>query len=209
MIFNDHSKLEGQHAFLSPSQSAWLRYDDEKLVLKYKSIFAQALGTSLHNLAKDLIKNNIKLSKSDKHLVLLHLLKDGIPRSVIDMDYIFYNLMNYVNDAIGFKMTPEQMLVYSTNCFGTADAIAFKNDFLRIHDLKTGVLKASMEQLEVYAALFCLEYNHKPGCIDMELRIYQSDEVLIHKPTADDILPIMDRIVTSDKIITKIKLQEG
>lgn len=209
MIFNDHSKLEGQHAFLSPSQSAWLRYDDEKLIQKYKSTYAQALGTSLHNLARDLIKNNIKLSKTDKHLVLLHLLKDGIPRSVIDMDYIFYNLMYYVNDAIGFKMVPEQILMYSINCFGTADAITFKNDFLRIHDLKTGVIAASMDQLEVYAALFCLEYNHKPGDIEMELRIYQSEEVKIHKPTAADILPIMDRIVTSDKIITKIKLQEG
>ena len=79
----------------------------------------------------------------------------------------------YVNDAIGFKMTPEQILYYSDNCFGTADAILFRNNFLRIHDLKTGKIPAHMEQLEIYAALFCLEYKVKPADIEMELRIYQ------------------------------------
>jgi hypothetical protein len=36
----------------------------------------------------------------------------------------------YVNDAIGYQMTPEQPIYYSENCVGTADAISFKNDFL-------------------------------------------------------------------------------
>lgn len=109
----------------------------------------------------------------------------------------------YVNDAIGFKMKPEQVLYYSDNCFGTADAIIFRNNLLRIHDLKTGVTKAHMEQLEIYAALFCLEYKIKPGDIEMELRIYQNDEVLYHNPTAEDILPIMDKIVHWDDILSK------
>ena len=30
MIWNKHSNLEGLHAPFSASQSAWLRYDDEK-----------------------------------------------------------------------------------------------------------------------------------------------------------------------------------
>jgi hypothetical protein len=65
-----------------------------------------------------------------------------------------------------------------------------------------------MEQLEIYAALFCLEYNKRPGDIDMELRIYQNNEILIHQPEADDILPIMDKIMSFDKLIEKLKLRE-
>ena len=84
----------------------------------------------------------------------------------------------------------------------------FRSNFLRIHDLKTGETPAKMEQLMVYAALFCLEYDYKPQDIQMELRIYQSDEVLVHNPTIEDIFPIMDRIVTFDKIINSMK-EEG
>ena len=98
---------------------------------------------------------------------------------------------------------------YSDNCFGTADAILFRNNFLRIHDLKTGKIPAHMEQLEIYAALFCLEYKVKPGDIEMELRIYQNNEILYHNPTAEDIVPIMDRIITFDKVIKRIREQEG
>ena len=111
----------------------------------------------------------------------------------------------YVNDAIGFKMEPEQVLYYSPNCFGTADAICFRKNKLRIHDLKTGVVPASMYQLMVYAALFCLEYDYKPGEIETELRIYQGNDIVIHKAQADDILPIMDRIVIFDKTINKLQ----
>ena len=115
----------------------------------------------------------------------------------------------YVNDAIGFKMVPEQPLFYSENCFGTTDAIAFRNRMLRIHDLKTGVIPAHMEQLEIYAALFCLEYKIKPADIEMELRIYQNNQILYENPTAETIVPIMDKIITFDKVINKIKEQEG
>ncbi len=105
-------------------------------------------------------------------------------------------------------MTPEQILYYSDNCFGTADAISFRNNLLRIHDYKSGKIPAHMEQLEIYAALFCLEYGFKPSEIDMELRLYQSDEILYHEPTAEDIVPIMDKIITFDKVIKKIKSEE-
>ena len=30
-----------------------------------------------------------------------------------------------------------------------------------------------------------------------------------HKPTVEDILPIMDRIITADKVINKIREEEG
>jgi hypothetical protein len=184
MNFNRHSRLEGQHAFLSASKYHWINYDEEKLTNSYLKHLATKRGTELHDLAYKLIRLSIKLPKTKESLNM------------------------YVNDAIGFKMTPEQPLYYSENCFGTADAIAFKKNVLRIHDLKTGETPSSMRQLEVYAALFCLEYNQKPSNIEIELRLYQSGEVLVHLPPVDDILYIMDRIVIFDKQIDKIKMGE-
>ena len=111
----------------------------------------------------------------------------------------------YVNDAIGYKMTPEQPLYFSDNCFGTADAICFEKNFLRIHDLKTGSTPASMSQLMVYTALFCFEYGKKPGNIDAELRIYQNDDIQIFEPKTSQIETIMEKIIIFDKAINKIK----
>lgn len=208
MIFEQHTNLRGKHAFLAPSQPHWLRYTEGQLYQKYASAYAQQMGTSLHELAETLISNNLKLKKGDKLTVLSHLLNDGIPRDVIDMDRLYSNFMNYVNDAIGFKLTPEQILYYSDYCFGTADAISFRKvdgkDFLRIHDYKSGTIPAKMEQLLVYAALFCLEYKVKPGEIECELRIYQNDEVIFHNPTADEILPVMDAIIQHSKALERI-----
>lgn len=208
MIFEQHTNLRGKHAFLAPSQPHWLRYTEDQLYQKYTSAYAQQMGTSLHELAETLITNNLKLKKGDKLTVLSHLLGDGIPRDVIDMDRLYSNFMNYVNDAIGFKLTPEQILYYSDYCFGTADAISFRKvdgkDFLRIHDYKSGTIPAKMEQLLVYAALFCLEYKVKPGEIECELRIYQNDEVIFHNPTAEDILPVMDAIIQHSKALERM-----
>ena len=114
----------------------------------------------------------------------------------------------YVNDAIGFKITPEQVLYFSVNCFGTADAISFRDGLLRIHDLKTGVTPAHMEQLYIYAALFCLEYKVKPSDIRTELRLYQSNEVVTAEPTSDEIGAVMEKIVTFDRVINKLKAEE-
>lgn len=204
MIFEKHLNLRGKHAFLAPSQPHWLRYNEEQLYQKYASTYAQSMGTSLHELAETLISNNLKLKKGDKLTVLSHLLNDGIPKDVIDIERIYSNFMSYVNDAVGFKLTPEQILYYSDYCFGTADAISFRNNFLRIHDYKSGTIPAKMEQLLVYAALFCLEYKVKPGEIETELRIYQNDEVIFHNPTADEILPIMDMIIQHNKTLERI-----
>lgn len=184
MNFEKHSNLEGAHAFLGASKYHWINYDSEKLVNAYKNWKAAQRGTELHAFAANAISLGIKLPRSKKTLNM------------------------YVNDAIGFRMTPEQLLVYSENCFGTADAISFKNDILRIHDLKTGITPAHMEQLEIYAALFCLEYKKKPSDIHIELRIYQNDSVFVFEPETDDIVPIMDKIITFDRLIRKIKLEE-
>lgn len=183
MQWNDHSRdvPEGAHAFLGASKYSWLNYDEEKLITVYQNYLAKERGTRLHAFAKECI-----------------LLKQRLPKSK-------RTLNAYVNDAIGFGMVPEQPLYFSHNCFGTADAIDFSKKCLRIHDLKTGTTPASMHQLEIYAALFCLEYKVKPSDISMELRIYQNDDVLIGFPEASDILPIMDKIITFNKVLDSIK----
>lgn len=180
MRFNKHSELEGKHAFLSPSSYHWIRYDDAKLVERYANLAAKERGTRLHMLAADCIFNGVKLQGRK-------------------------TLASYVNDAISYKMTVEQPLYYSEFCFGTVDAISFRKNFLRIHDLKTGETPASMDQLMIYAALFCLEYHIKPGSIDIELRIYQNNEVSVCNPTAVDILPLMDRIVHADRVLRDLE----
>lgn len=185
MIFTKHSNLEGLHAPFGASQSAWLRYDDEKILATYNNMKAKEMGTRLHAWAKETIDLGIKQPRSKK------------------------TIYAYVNDAIGYKMDTEVVLFYSPRFFGTADAICFRNGTLRIHDLKTGVTKVHMEQLMIYAALFCLEYKIKPSDIEMELRIYQSDEVLYHNPTAESISSIMDRIVYLDKMLERLDCEEA
>lgn len=192
MNFNRHSELEGQHAFLGASKYHWLNYSEEKVAETYSKHLATMKGTVLHEFAAQCIRLGQKLPKS---------------RQTLNM---------YVNDAIGYKMTPEQPLFYSNNCFGTADAISFRNNLLRIHDYKSGVTPARMEQLRIYAALFCLEYNFDPNNIDIELRLYQNDEVEVeamyrsegHSP-ADIIAPIIDHIIKCDKIVETVKIREG
>ena len=184
MQFNIHKNLIGLHAPFTASQSSWLRYSDDKAIDVYLNRKAAEMGTKLHAWAKETIDLGLKQPRSKK------------------------TIYAYVNDAIGFKMDTEVVLFYSERFFGTADAISFRDNMLRIHDSKTGKvgkIEDHMEQLELYAALFCLEYKVKPGEIDMELRVYKNDEVFIHNPTAEDILPIMDKIVHLDKLLRKIE----
>lgn len=184
MNFNKHSEYDGLHAFLSPSKYHWLGYDEEKLAATYKKAVAAQKGTELHDFACTCIKLKQKLPNVKKTLNM------------------------YVNDAIGFRMTPEQTLFFSENCYGKTDAISFRKNFLRIHDYKSGETPASMKQLETYAALFCLEYNKNPKDIGMELRIYQSDSITVHSPDGNDILVIMDKIMLFDTILNKIKMED-
>lgn len=208
MIWYDHSKDVGAHALLGGSRYSWLNYDEEKLFNYVSSSYATTIGTLIHELAAKLIKNQIKVSKNDsRKMIMLYLLDNKVPRSVIDVERYLENFVAYVNDAIGFGMRPEQVLKYSENAFGTADAILFneKKNFLRIHDYKSGVTQPSLHQLEIYAALFCLEYHVKPKDISIELRIYWNGEVITGLPTAADIVPVMDKIITFDKFISGMK----
>lgn len=184
MNFADHSNLSGQHAFLSASKYHWLNYDEDKVAESYRNHLAKERGTELHEFAAKCIQLGQKLPASKKTLNM------------------------YVNDAIGFRMTPEVLLYYSDNCFGTADAISFRNNFLRIHDYKSGIIPAHMEQLMIYAALFCLEYRTKPTEINMELRIYQFDQIFSHTPSGEEINDVINKIIVANKIIDKVK-KEG
>lgn len=181
MNFNKHYDLIGEHAYLSASKYHWSNYDDEKLSSSYLKYLATERGTRLHEFAHQCIELRQRLPKSKK------------------------SLNTFVNDAIGFRMKSEQPLYYSPNAFGTADAISFREDILRIHDLKTGVSPVNVRQLEIYAALFCLEYKINPMEIEIELRIYQTDEVSIYNPEGKDIRQLMDKIIAFDKRIEIIK----
>lgn len=184
MNFNKHSRLTGKHAFLSASKYQWIRYDDEKFAQLYSNHLATTKGTILHEFAAKCLELKQPLPE--------------IPRT----------LNMYVNDGIANGMSPEVTLYYSDNCFGTADAIMFDGARLVIHDLKTGKHDASMDQLLVYVALFCLEYDINPSTIDITLRIYQNDQVNTYRPKLSDVVPIMDKIVHFDNIINRINVEE-
>lgn len=180
MIFNNHSNLEGLHAPFGASKSSWLRYDDKKAEEVYRNMQAAEYGSRLHAWAKETIDLGIRQPRSKR------------------------TLSAYVNDAIGYRMNTEVVLYYSERFFGTADAISFSNNLLRIHDLKTGSKPVHIEQLEIYAALFCLEYKQDPYKINYELRIYQNDDIFVYVPKPEEIVEITNKIVKLDNLLNKI-----
>lgn len=177
-----HSHLEGQHAFLSPSSYHWINYDEDKLAYRYKTLRAALEGVEQHRYAAIAIAE--KAVQDDETT----------------------NLGLYINQCIQYKMTPEVVLFYSPNAFGTADAISFRYRRLRISDLKSGVTRTSEHQLEVYAALFCLEYKVDPFSLrGIELRIYQDARVREYPGDPYVILGIMDKIVRFDALINQLR----
>lgn len=181
MNFNQRSDVAGRHALLSPSNWHWLNYDDQKLEARFHSFRSAKRGTDLHALAHEAIRLEVKLARANAAL------------------------STYVSDAIKYGMVCEQLLFYSDNCFGTADTIVFRRNKLRIHDLKTGIMATSFKQLEIYEALFCLEYGVSPFEIEAELRIYQREDIKVHFPAPEAILTIMDKIIYSDQQIEMLK----
>lgn len=185
MHWNSHYALAGQHAFLSASKYSWLNYDIDKLEAVFMKSEAAAKGSKLHAFAHQAILLREKLPDSQRTLNM------------------------YVNDAIGFRMTPEQTLFYSVNAFGTPDAISYsdRKKILRISDLKTGENPTSEKQLLIYAAFFFLEYGLPlgitPNDVKVELRIYQSNECRLYLADPEDIMEIMDQIIRFDSWIEK------
>lgn len=178
---------------------------DEELIDAYKNSFATTIGTMLHAYAADSIRLREKLRKGDAKGVKFDLMRRGVPEYAIDISSWFSTLMNYVNDAIGFQMSPEVVLYYSDLCYGTADSIQYESNCLRIHDLKTGMTPAKMDQLLIYASLFYLEYGIKPEKTHTELRIYQMDEIIVHEPEIDEIREVMKAIVDKDRVLQELK----
>lgn len=183
MEWKKHFNLEGKHAILSPSQPAWLKYDDERLLQYALNVQAKDRGTRLHEWAAETIKLGIK---------------QAVPRGKVK------TVESHINDAIAYRMSPEVLLYYSDYIFGTADAICFRNNKLRIHDLKTGSGRVHPEQLVVYAALFCLEYKEDPERLsEIILQIYQNDEITVIDVTDEDVRETMTAIVHLDDVLRK------
>lgn len=181
MNFNQHSNLAGAHAFLSPSSYHWINYTDEKLAHRFATSQAAILGVEQHRFAAEAIdKGWIQEDEST-------------------------TLGMYINDCIRFRMTPEVVLFYSENCFGTADAIVCRYGKLRISDYKSGVTKASIHQLEIYAALFCLEYNVHPWDLKIQLRIYQFNKCHTYDADPDFVLFIMSQIISFDQQLNELR----
>lgn len=179
--FNPHYELENQHAFLGASKFHWIRYDVEKMRTIWENKFAAMDGVRKHAFAAFAIRERVRVAELNN---TLHM---------------------YINDAIGFRMTPEQPLKYSDNCFGTPDAIDFRKQILRIHDLKTGVHPGNFDQIRIYCALFCLEYKVNPYDIEMIMRIYQNNQIFEEVADPKEIRRIMDKIVEFDKEIETMK----
>jgi hypothetical protein len=211
MQWNDHHQLEGKHAFLGASNFHWINWNDETFENRYYGQFSTQIGTAIHALAHDCIVSRTKLTKHDTHLIDITLYHAYIPKDAYDPNLILNNLIPFVNDALGFHMSSEILLYYNAYCFGTSDAISFdeKNKILRIHDLKTGTTPTHMEQLLIYAALFCLEYHKNPHQFKTELRIYQNFDVLIANPEPDEIEHYMDLIQNRSKLIMSYLEREG
>lgn len=217
MNYKDYSSLKGKHALFSPSQPAFFNFTEdefrERLITKCKS----GLGTELHAWAFLKIKRRHKVNGVreiakdidefifDKYYLTEcdRLSKEGV-RLLRALSYVpaevFETLKAYVNDAVSFHMEPEVVLAYSERFFGTSDAVIFSNGMLRIHDLKTGITPAKMEQLLGYDALFCLQNEIDPNSIEHELRIYQNNDILVTNPIGNDIVPFMKTIVAFDDI---------
>lgn len=185
MNFKRHLRLAGEHAFLSPSYYHWINYDPDRLTQRWYTWQRTKLGTLAHAFAAEQINNKI-VQEDDSTM-----------------------LAQYINDCIDFNMQAEVLLYYSDNCFGTADAISFERNVLRISDLKTGDTATSEHQLEVYAALFSLEYDVDPYDIEIELRIYQNDEVRVYDAEPADIMAIAKKIIIFDHRIEQLKREEA
>jgi len=214
MNLTDYSKLEGTHALFSASKGSWKNdTDDEQIIKRYINSYATTIGTSTHKFAKNCIDNKIRLSKGDRKMLLYHLLNDpeaSIPKQVIDLDFLFPNVRNYVNDAIMMNMKSEVLLVYSDLSYGTADAISCSNNFLRIHDLKTGRAPVHIDQLLIYAAYYCLDQNVKPRDLSgIELRIYQNSEIIHHEPRPEEIEEIIAKCVICNDVVNKFRKSEA
>lgn len=188
MEWNDHWRLEGRHATLSPSGYHWLNYDSDKMRRVTWNNYSKEDGTKMHELASNMILYSIMPENNE----------NALNQFVIDALTMFDE-----------PMSSEVLLYYSDECFGTADAIYYdeENKHLQVHDLKTGVSKPSFKQLWIYCALFCLEYDKKPEDLTFECRLYQLGAMDIDAPDPKDIRTIMNQIISMSNVIEGVRIE--
>jgi len=188
MEWNDHWRLEGRHATLSPSGYHWLNYDPDKMRRVTWNNYSKEDGTKMHELASNMILYSIMPENNE----------NALNQFVIDALTMFDE-----------SMSSEVLLYYSDECFGTADAIYYDEEtkHLQVHDLKTGVSKPSFKQLWIYCALFCLEYDKKPEDLTFECRLYQLGAMDIDSPDPKDIRAIMNQIVSMSNVIEGVRIE--
>lgn len=212
MSLTGSSEFRGTHTIVSPSRPAFLKYTDEQFIQAFHNSFKSALGDEMHlwaaiqinrrftynslrEIARSLTTFIFERNRTDRYglsskgAMLLNEMKQ-ISRET------YSTVKAFVNDAVSERMEEEMELVYSEVIGGTADAVRFKEKEkkLLIFDLKTGNTIAHMEQLEGYAALFCLLKGVNPLDISFELRIYQNNEVAVFEPDGAEIKDIAERI---------------
>lgn len=226
MNFNKHLELRNKHALFSPSQPAWLNYDSDAVDNRIVSRYRKDIGTLIHEYASTsiILKHTFdsieavicgvetyiyqKFTNNDPSSLYFGSLSPYGHEMLTSLSVIpietWETVKAYINDGTNFNMESEQPLCYSERVFGTADAIKFDNNELKIMDLKTGTLPVHEEQLMTYAALFCLEYKQDPRKIDIELRIYQNGNVNVFTPEPNDISAIMKQISLVERRYKKI-----
>lgn len=141
-----------KHAMFSPSEKSWVNYDRDKIVARYDQVMAVERGTQLHEFAATAIKLKMLLDPSM-----------GV-------------IADYVQDCITLNVETEQEVIYTPEINGTADAIKYDpyENRLYVFDLKTGQSKASIVQLQIYAAIWCAYNGKNPLSMKFDLRIYHN-----------------------------------
>lgn len=223
------SLMDTLHAPFPPSQPSWLNYTDEQLIEALKNKYRAEIGTEIHEWASHQIILSSKVSgiKEVEKGVKTHIYEKYMEKYskcydpefgtllLKHLHYIsgeaFLTTKQFVNDSIGFRMESEKRLTVSNMIYGTADAVRYytKENLLRVSDLKTGKRPAKIEQVFIYAALYCYEYNLKPLNTNFEARIYQNGEIFIEQPSGEDINDIFMNILHKDEVAKKFEGGKG
>ena len=221
--------MDTLHAPFPPSQPSWLNYTDEQLIEALKNKYRAEIGTEIHEWASHQIILSSKVSgiKEVEKGVKTHIYEKYMEKYskcydpefgtllLKHLHYIpgeaFLTTKQFINDSIGFRMESEKRLTVSSMIYGTADAVRYytKENLLRVSDLKTGKRPAKIEQVFIYAALYCYEYKLKPLNTNFEARIYQNGEIFIEQPSGEDINEILINIVHKDEVAKKFEGGKG
>lgn len=223
------SSTSTSHAPFPPSQPSWVRYTDAQVIEAFKNKYRSDIGTEIHEWASHQIilgskpsgirevERGVKTHIYEKYMVDTSKVYDPRVGSIF-LDHLRYlpgeaylSVKMFVCDSIGFRMESEQKLSVSKVIEGTADAVRFypKDNLLRISDLKTGSRPAKIEQVFIYAALYCYENRLDPLKTNFEARIYQNGEIYIEQPTGEEIKSLLNTILHINEVVSKFERGES